>query len=174
MSFPEPIVSATDLTRTFAVGKVDEEYRKIHQIVMEANSAGRAAAQPGMPCAQVDSAARTVIEKAGYGQYFTHRTGHGIGMEAHEDPYIRGDAMQLLTPGMTWQGDGGVAQMRRGVVFPALAQAGFTDLALERFGFFPPALANRRAAAAIEERLEAFSLLRPILPFQLFRGSKRA
>jgi len=98
----------SDLTRTFAVGKVDEEYRKIHQIVMEANSAGRAAAQPGMPCAQVDSAARTVIEKAGYGQYFTHRTGHGIGMEAHEDPYIRGDAMQLLTPGMTFTVEPGI------------------------------------------------------------------
>jgi SAM-dependent methyltransferase len=80
----------------------------------------------------------------------------------------------MLTPGMTWQGDGGVAQMRRAVVLPALAQAGFTDLALERFGFFPPALANHRAGAAIEARLEALSLLRPILPFQLFRGSKRA
>jgi Xaa-Pro dipeptidase len=57
----------SDLTRTFAVGKVDEEYRKIHQVVLEANAAGRAAAQPGAPCANIDMAARTVIEKAGYG-----------------------------------------------------------------------------------------------------------
>jgi Xaa-Pro dipeptidase len=98
----------SDLTRTFAVGKVDEEYRKIHQIVREANAAGRAAAQPGLPCANVDIAARTVIEKAGYGQYFTHRTGHGIGMEAHEDPYMRGDNMQLLEPGMAFTVEPGI------------------------------------------------------------------
>ena len=98
----------SDLTRTFAIGKVDEEYRKIHQVVMEANAAGRAAVQPGVPCAQVDSAARTVIEKAGYGQYFTHRTGHGIGMEPHEDPYIRGNNMQLLAPGMTFTVEPGI------------------------------------------------------------------
>jgi len=98
----------SDLTRTFAVGKVDEEYRKIHQIVLQANAAGRAAAQPGVPCAQVDRAARTVIEKAGYGQLFAHRTGHGIGMEPHEDPYIRGDNMQLLEPGMTFTVEPGI------------------------------------------------------------------
>jgi Xaa-Pro dipeptidase len=98
----------SDLTRTFAVGNVDEEYRKIHQIVLEANAAGRAAAQPGVACAQVDIAARTVIEKAGYGQYFTHRTGHGIGMEPHEDPYMRGDNLQLLAPGMTFTVEPGI------------------------------------------------------------------
>jgi Xaa-Pro dipeptidase len=56
----------------------------------------------------VDFAARTVIEKAGYGQYFTHRTGHGIGMEAHEDPYMRGDNMQLLEPGMAFTVEPGI------------------------------------------------------------------
>ncbi|MCK7482106.1 MAG: M24 family metallopeptidase [Candidatus Moduliflexus flocculans] len=84
----------SDLTRTFAVGEVDAECRKIHKIVQEANAAGRAASKPGVPCANVDIAARTVIEKSGYGKYFTHRTGHGIGMEGHEDPYMRGDNMQ--------------------------------------------------------------------------------
>jgi Xaa-Pro dipeptidase len=98
----------SDLTRTFAVGKVDEEYRKIHQVVLEANAAGRAAVQPGVACGQVDRAARTVIEKAGYGQYFTHRTGHGIGMEPHEDPYIRSGNMQLLEPGMTFTIEPGI------------------------------------------------------------------
>src|SRR5262245_16867649 len=69
----------SDLTRTFAVGEVDANYEKIHKIVQEANAAGRSAAKPGVPCANVDKAAREVIEKAGYGTYFTHRTGHGIG-----------------------------------------------------------------------------------------------
>jgi Xaa-Pro dipeptidase len=98
----------SDLTRTFAVGKVDEEYRKIHQVVLEANTAGRAASQPGIPCANVDSAARTVIEKAGYGQYFTHRTGHGIGMETHEDPYMRAGNLQVLEPGMAFTVEPGI------------------------------------------------------------------
>ena len=98
----------SDLTRTFAVGDVDEEYRKIHKIVQEANAAGRAAAKPGIPCANVDGAAREVIEKSGYGKYFTHRTGHGIGMEGHEEPYIRGDNMQLLEPGMAFTVEPGI------------------------------------------------------------------
>ncbi len=98
----------SDLTRTFAVGEVDEEYQKIHRIVREANAAGRAAAKPGIPCAVVDKAARDVIEKAGYGKYFTHRTGHGIGMEGHEAPYMRGDNMQILEPGMAFTVEPGI------------------------------------------------------------------
>ncbi len=98
----------SDLTRTFAVGQVDAEYEKIHKIVQEANAAGRAAAMPGVPCANVDKAARDVIEKSGYGKYFTHRTGHGIGMEGHEEPYIRGDNMQLLEPGMAFTVEPGI------------------------------------------------------------------
>ncbi|HEX9332607.1 MAG TPA: Xaa-Pro peptidase family protein [Anaerolineales bacterium] len=98
----------SDLTRTFAVGDVDDEYQKIHKIVQEANAAGRAAGKPGIPCANVDKAARDVIEKAGYGVYFTHRTGHGIGMEGHEEPYMRGDNMQLLEPGMAFTVEPGI------------------------------------------------------------------
>ncbi len=98
----------SDLTRTFAVGQVDAEYKKIHKIVQDANAAGRAAGRPGVPCAAVDKAARDVIEQAGYGVYFTHRTGHGIGMEGHEDPYMRGDNMQLLEPGMAFTVEPGI------------------------------------------------------------------
>lgn len=98
----------SDLTRAFTVGKVDDEYKKIHRIVQEANAAGRAAAKPGVPCANVDIAARDVIEKAGYGKYFTHRTGHGIGMESHEAPYMRGGNMQLLEPGMAFTVEPGI------------------------------------------------------------------
>ncbi|HEY5731988.1 MAG TPA: Xaa-Pro peptidase family protein [Anaerolineales bacterium] len=98
----------SDLTRTFAVGEVDEEYQKIHKIVQESNAAGRAAAKPGARCADVDIAARDVIEKSGYGKYFTHRTGHGIGMEGHEEPYMRGDNLQLLEPGMAFTVEPGI------------------------------------------------------------------
>ena len=98
----------SDLTRTFAVGDVNDEYKKIHKIVQEANAAGRVAAKPGVPCANVDKAARDVIEKSGYGKYFTHRTGHGIGMEGHEEPYMRGDNMQLLEPGMAFTVEPGI------------------------------------------------------------------
>ncbi|MCC6260687.1 MAG: aminopeptidase P family protein [Anaerolineales bacterium] len=98
----------SDLTRTFAVGEVDDECKKIHQIVQDANAAGRAAGKPGVPCADVDKAARDVIESAGYGKYFTHRTGHGIGMEGHEDPYMRGDNQQLLETGMAYTVEPGI------------------------------------------------------------------
>lgn len=98
----------SDLTRTFAVGDVDAECQKIHKIVQDANAAGRAAGKPGVPCANVDIATREVIEKSGYGKYFTHRTGHGIGMEGHEDPYMRGDNMQLLEPGMAYTVEPGI------------------------------------------------------------------
>jgi Xaa-Pro dipeptidase len=98
----------SDLTRTFAVGEVEDEYQKIHKIVQEANAAGRAAAKPGARCADVDIAARDVIEKAGYGEYFTHRTGHGIGMEGHEEPYMRGDNEQILETGMAFTVEPGI------------------------------------------------------------------
>jgi Xaa-Pro dipeptidase len=98
----------SDLTRTFAIGQVEPEFEQIHRIVQQANAAGRAAAKPGVPAAAVDQAARQVIEAAGYGVYFTHRTGHGIGMEAHEPPYMRGDNQQLLQPGMTFTVEPGI------------------------------------------------------------------
>lgn len=98
----------SDLTRTFAVGEVETEYYRIHQVVQEANAAGQAASKPGVPCADVDIAARSIIHNAGYGEFFTHRTGHGIGMEAHEDPYMRGDNQQLLEPGMAFTVEPGI------------------------------------------------------------------
>jgi Xaa-Pro dipeptidase len=106
----------SDLTRTFAVGEVEPEFKKIAEIVLKANEAGRAAGRPGVPCANVDKAARAVIEQAGYGKYFTHRTGHGIGMEGHEEPYIRGDNMQMLYPGMAYTVEPGIYLPERGGV----------------------------------------------------------
>ena len=98
----------SDLTRTFAVGAIDEESVRIHDLVQQANSAGRAAGKIGATCADVDKAARQVIEEAGYGEYFTHRTGHGIGMQCHEEPYIREDNEIPLQTGMTYTVEPGI------------------------------------------------------------------
>lgn len=75
-----------------------------------------------------------------------------------------------FTPGMTWEGDKGVASMRPGPMYGAMAAAGLTDLSVERFGFFPPFLANRPRWARFERRLESMRVLEPILPFQVFQG----
>jgi Xaa-Pro dipeptidase len=106
----------SDLTRTFAIGEVDPEWHKIAAVVLEANQAGRDAGRPGVPCSNVDKAARSVIEKAGYGQYFTHRTGHGIGLEEHEEPYMRSDNMHMLYPGMAYTVEPGIYLVGRGGV----------------------------------------------------------
>ncbi len=98
----------SDLTRTFAIGEIDAESRRIFDTVLAANSAGRAAGRPGARCAEVDEATRRVIEVAGYGSRFTHRTGHGIGRECHEDPYIRGDNEQVLEVGMAYTVEPGI------------------------------------------------------------------
>ena len=99
---------ASDLTRTFALGEVEPEANHIHELVKKANEAGRAAARPGAACSAIDLAARSVIEAAGYGPCFRHRTGHGIGMECHEEPYIHGGNMDVLKPGMTFTIEPGI------------------------------------------------------------------
>jgi Xaa-Pro aminopeptidase len=80
----------SDITRTFWLGSVPEEAERVYAVVDEARRAGIAAARPGVPCESVDRAARAVIEKAGYGPAFVHRTGHGVGLEVHEPPYLVG------------------------------------------------------------------------------------
>lgn len=98
----------SDLTRTFAVGEPNPEYKRIAEIVLQANAAGRQTAGPGILAQDVDRAARSVIEGAGYGKYFTHRTGHGLGRESHEEPYIREGNRLALTPGMTFTIEPGI------------------------------------------------------------------
>jgi Xaa-Pro dipeptidase len=106
----------SDLTRTFAVGEVEPEFHRIHQLVLEANAAAVVRAAPGVTAASVDNGARQVIEAAGYGSYFIHRTGHGIGMEAHEPPYIRADNTAALEPGMAFTVEPGIYLPGRGGV----------------------------------------------------------
>jgi len=106
----------SDLTRTFGLGALEAEWKRIHAVVVDANAAGRAAAGPGVACRTVDAAARAVIEAAGYGPAFIHRTGHGIGMEAHEAPYIRSDNDAVLQRGMTFTVEPGIYLAGRGGV----------------------------------------------------------
>jgi len=78
----------SDITRTVCTGTPSSELSDLYAVVHEAHTAGVNAALVGTPCGEVDGAARDVIADAGYGEYFTHRTGHGIGRDAHEDPYL--------------------------------------------------------------------------------------
>jgi len=98
----------SDITRTFAIGEVDPECHKVAHIVLEANQAGREAIRPGVTAASVDNAARGVIDAAGYGAHFIHRTGHGLGLEVHEEPYIRADNDLILETGMTFTIEPGI------------------------------------------------------------------
>ncbi|MBM3145614.1 MAG: aminopeptidase P family protein [Chloroflexi bacterium] len=106
----------SDITRTFAIGEVAPEFELIAEIVEKANAAGRAAVKPGVPAGQVDDAARKVITEAGYGQYFTHRTGHGLGLEGHEEPYIRSGSQLPLEVGMSFTIEPGIYLPGRGGV----------------------------------------------------------
>lgn len=98
----------SDITRTFAIGEIDQQYHEIAKIVKEANEAARLTVRPGIPAAKVDMMAREVIEGAGFGKYFIHRTGHGLGLEGHEEPYIRAENQLLLEEGMTFTIEPGI------------------------------------------------------------------
>jgi Xaa-Pro dipeptidase len=78
----------SDITRMTCFGDATNEMKDVYRIVYEAQQAAIAAARPGVPCQDVDRAARKVITRAGFGDYFLHRTGHGLGMDIHEGPYL--------------------------------------------------------------------------------------
>ncbi len=99
---------ASDLTRAVTIGPPSGPMCKVHEIVLRANEAGRAAAHPGVAAEIVDAAARAVIVAAGHAAHFTHRTGHGLGMETHEPPYIVAGNSDLLLPGMTFTVEPGI------------------------------------------------------------------
>ncbi len=98
----------SDITRTYGVGQISDELRRVHDVVRQANEAGRAAARPGVTAGQVDAAARAVIAAAGYGANFTHRLGHGLGLEIHEPPYIVAGSELVLRPGMVFTVEPGI------------------------------------------------------------------
>mgnify|MGYP005838779599 FL=1 len=99
----------SDITRTFAVGHLSDEALRIHNLVQAANAAGRtAAAQPGATGESIDTAARQIIERGGYGPYFIHRTGHGIGLDVHEPPFIVAGNQSPLPVGATFTIEPGI------------------------------------------------------------------
>jgi Xaa-Pro dipeptidase len=101
----------SDITRTFALGKPTDKMKKVFEIVRQAQSTALATARPGLACGAVDAAARKIITDAGYGpdyKYFTHRVGHGMGMDGHEWPYlVRGNQVRLA-PNMVFSDEPGV------------------------------------------------------------------
>jgi Xaa-Pro aminopeptidase len=91
-----------------ACGPAPEGYAEVHAVVEAAVQAALAVIRPGIPARDVDAAARAVIATAGYGDFFTHRTGHGVGQEIHEPPYISGTSDVILAPGMVFSVEPGI------------------------------------------------------------------
>jgi Xaa-Pro aminopeptidase len=99
----------SDITRTVHVGAdVDDEVRRVHDVVLRSQEAGYAAARNGATAASVDAASRRVIDDAGYGERFIHRTGHGIGLDGHEHPYLVRGNEERLEPGMAFSIEPGI------------------------------------------------------------------
>lgn len=92
----------SDMTRTYAVGHVPEGFAEAYAVLEAAQAAGVAAVRPGASAGDVDDAARRVLTAAGLGEAFVHRTGHGIGLDTHEEPWILGGAPVELVPGMAF------------------------------------------------------------------------
>ncbi|ABO49586.1 peptidase M24 [Desulforamulus reducens MI-1] len=90
----------SDMTRTVVIGKPDKKQQEIYHIVLEAQMAGLRAVKAGIPARQADAAARSVITKYGYGEYFGHGTGHGVGLAIHENPRLNTKDETILQPGM--------------------------------------------------------------------------
>ncbi len=98
----------SDETRTYAVGEPDAEFRRYYEVLLAAQITACEAVRPGVAAQSIDRAARAVITEAGYGEYFIHRTGHGIGMEGHEHPYIVEGNEEALEPGMAFSIEPGI------------------------------------------------------------------
>lgn len=106
----------SDLTRMVVTGKVTAKFERVYETVAKAHREGVAAIRPGIPAKEVDAKARAVIETAGYGRYFEHGLGHGLGLEIHEAPRLRGDCDIVLEPGMVVTVEPGIYLPRWGGV----------------------------------------------------------
>jgi Xaa-Pro aminopeptidase len=99
----------SDCTRTYvAGGAAPEDFRRYYEVLLDAQKQSCAAVRPGVTAEAVDAAARDVIAAAGYGEYFVHRTGHGIGLEEHEEPWIVEGNATVLEPGMCFSIEPGI------------------------------------------------------------------
>ena len=106
----------SDITRTFVLGEASAEMVAIYEAVLRANAAGRSAIRAGVAAQDVDRAARRAIIDAGYGERFIHRTGHGLGLDTHEEPYISQFDQTALEPGMSFTIEPGIYLPGRGGV----------------------------------------------------------
>lgn len=113
----------SDMTRTVHVGRASQAHRRMYDAVREAQLASIAAVQPGAEAGKVDEAGRTLLKKAGYGAYFTHSTGHGVGIEVHEQPRVAKGQTQKLEPGM-------VITIEPGIYLPAEGGVRIEDMVL--------------------------------------------
>ncbi|MFL6136770.1 MAG: M24 family metallopeptidase [Frankiaceae bacterium] len=98
----------SDSTRAYVVGPVPDDFAAYFEVLHEAQRAAVAAVRPGVTAESVDRAARDIIAAAGYGELFVHRTGHGIGLEEHEDPYVVAGNAEPLEPGMCFSVEPGI------------------------------------------------------------------
>ncbi len=98
----------SDVTRTAHVGEPSPEFVRAYEAVLAANQAAFAAVRPGVPCQEIDRAARSVLTVAGYGDAFIHRTGHGLGLSLHEEPYLVEGNTLPLAEGMVFSDEPGI------------------------------------------------------------------
>jgi Xaa-Pro aminopeptidase len=103
-----PTGYCSDCTRTYAIGQPPPEFTEYYAVLQAAQEAACTAVRPGVTAEAIDAAAREPIAAAGYGQYFMHRTGHGIGLETHEDPYIVAGNTEPLTAGNAFSVEPGI------------------------------------------------------------------
>jgi Xaa-Pro aminopeptidase len=98
----------SDSTRTYAVGEPPEDFRRYYEVLRSAQRTQTEAVRPGIAAEDLDALGRGIIAEAGYGEYFIHRTGHGIGLETHEEPYIVAGSRLALEPGMAFSVEPGI------------------------------------------------------------------
>jgi Xaa-Pro aminopeptidase len=104
----------SDITRTLWVTGGDpadgptDEFRRLYDVLQDAQSEATGAVRPGVRCERIDAVARGIIDGAGYGERFIHRTGHGIGLEGHEEPYLVAGSLEPLAPGMAFSVEPGI------------------------------------------------------------------
>ncbi|MFG1806925.1 M24 family metallopeptidase [Streptomyces sp. NPDC049040] len=113
----------SDSTRTYAVGEPPAAFRELYEVLLRAQTAQTDAVRPGITAEELDAVGRDIITAAGYGEHFIHRTGHGIGMESHEEPYIVAGSRRALAPGM-------VFSVEPGIYLPGTFGARIEDIAV--------------------------------------------
>lgn len=112
----------SDMTRTVAVGEITDEQKKIYEIALLAQEKALSVLKKGLPCSEADKAARDIIDNAGYGEYFGHGTGHGVGVEIHEEPSLSPRSIQILK-------EGNIVTVEPGIYLPGKFGVRIEDMA---------------------------------------------